>query len=95
MLSYRYEPKNNRVAAYKDGMEVGQITFIPNGDIWDATHTFVDPVHRGGPIASEMLKLLVETAREEHKKIIPICSYVKKALNAIEEYQDVLKQSAN
>jgi len=52
MLSYRYEPKNNRVAAYKDGMEVGQITFIPNGDIWDATHTFVEPVHRGGPIAS-------------------------------------------
>lgn len=95
MLSYRYEPENNRVAAYKDGTEIGQITFLPSGDVWDATHTFVEPTQRGGPIASEMLKLLVETAREEHKKIIPTCSYVKKVLNAVEEYQDVLQPSSD
>lgn len=93
MITYKYEPENNRVAAYlEDCTEVGKLTYIPDGDIWDADHTFVHTDHRGGPIAGEMLKLLVETARAEGKAIHPSCPYVAKVMDKVPEYQDVLKR---
>jgi predicted GNAT family acetyltransferase len=93
MITYKHEPEINRVAAYlKDGTEVGKLTYVPDGNIWDADHTFVHPDHRGGPIASEMLKLLVETARAEGKSIHPTCPYVAKVMDKVTEYQDVLKR---
>lgn len=93
MITYKYEPENDRVAAYlEDGTEVGKITYIPDCDIWEADHTFVDPDHRGGPIASEMLKLLVEKARELEIGINPTCNYVSKAMDRTPEYHDVLRR---
>lgn len=93
MIIYTHEPENNRVAAYlKDGTKVGKLTYVPEGDIWTADHTFVDPDHRGGPIAGEMLKLLVETARAEGKLIHPTCPYVAKVMDKVAEYHDVLRR---
>ena len=93
MIKYKFEPENNRVAAYlEDGKEVGKLTFIPNCDVWDADHTFVDADHRGGTIAGDMLKLLVDTARAEGKLIHPSCPYVAKVMDKVSEYQDILKR---
>ncbi|MGB4595465.1 MAG: GNAT family N-acetyltransferase [Anaerolineaceae bacterium] len=93
MITYNYEPENNRVAAYlEDGTEVGKLTYNVIGDVWDADHTFVDADHRGGPIASEMLKLLVEKARELGKAIHPTCPYVAKTVDRTPEYHDVLRR---
>lgn len=93
MITYKHEPENNRVAAYiEDGTEVGKLTYIPDGNVWDADHTFVHPDHRGGTIASEMVKFLVETARSEKKFIHPTCPYVAKVMEKVTAYQDVLKR---
>jgi len=93
MVNYKHEPENNRVAAYiDDGTEVGKITYIPVGDVWDANHTFVHTDYRGGPIARELLKLLVEKAREEGKGIHPTCEYVDKVMDKVVEYHDVLRR---
>lgn len=93
MITYKYEPEKNRVAAYlNDGTEIGEITYKDKGEVWDANHTFVEPAHRGTPIAGEMLKSLVEKARELHKGIHPTCPYVVKVMDRISDYHDVLRR---
>jgi predicted GNAT family acetyltransferase len=96
MITYKHEPENNRVAAYlKDGTEIGKITYKVDGDIWDADHTFVEADHRGGTIASDMLALLIEKAREMGKGIHPTCNYVAKVMDRVPEYHDVLRRELN
>ena len=93
MITYKYEPEKNRVAAYlNDGTEIGEITYKDKGEVWDANHTFVEPAHRGTPIAGEMLKSLVEKARELHKGIHPTCPYVVKVMDRIPDYHDILRR---
>jgi predicted GNAT family acetyltransferase len=70
---------------------VAEITFVPAGEsqiIID--HTYVSDSLRGQGIAFQLVKKVVEYAREENKKIIPVCSYAKKIMIQNEEYQDVL-----
>lgn len=52
--------------------------------------TKVDDSLRGKGIAGKLLSKVVELARQENKKIIPVCSYAVKVLNSSDEYMDVL-----
>ena len=53
-------------------------------------HTIVDPSLRGQGIASLLLKKVVDMAREENLKIVPVCSYAVAKLTRTDEYEDVL-----
>lgn len=53
-------------------------------------HTIVDPSLRGQGIAGKLIKKVVEMAREENLKIVPVCSYAVVKLTRTDEYQDVL-----
>ena len=44
---------------------------------------------RGQNIAKQLLNKLADLAREENKKIIPVCSYVVAQFNKSNEYDDV------
>lgn len=96
MVTYQYEPEAERVAAYLDNVtEVGQITYCDLGDnVWEADHTFVDPNHRGGTIARDMLDLLVSEARRQGKRIYPTCPYIVKTLERTEQYHDVYERES-
>lgn len=94
MVNYTFEPENDRVAAYSnDCLEVGKITFKAHEEVWEADHTYVNPDFRGGTIASDLLQLLVEKAREQGKRIYPTCSYVSKVFERTPEYHDVYQHS--
>lgn len=70
---------------------VAEITFVPSGDgeiVID--HTFVSESMRGQGIALELLESVVQYARSENLRIIPVCSYAKKVLTNSEKYSDVL-----
>lgn len=54
-----------------------------------ANSTFVDPSLRGKGVARELLERLVSFARENGYKIRPLCSYVVKAFNETDAYDDV------
>jgi len=91
MINYIYEADRNRVAAYlQDGTEIGETTYINRDGVWIANHSYVNPAHRGKKIAGYMLKLLIETAREQKHKIKPFCPYIIKAMQGKEEYADIL-----
>lgn len=52
--------------------------------------TKVDDSLRGKGIAGQLLSKVVELARQENKKIIPVCSYAVKVLTSSDNYKDVL-----
>ena len=54
-----------------------------------ANHTFVDPTLRGQNIAKLLLDRLADYAREENLTIHPTCSYVVKAFEKFDAYDDV------
>lgn len=53
-------------------------------------HTEVDEAYGGQGFAKAMLEKAVSYARENHLKIIPLCSFVKGVLEKDSTYNDVL-----
>ena len=73
------------------GNAIAEITFVPTGDDkYTIDHTYVSETLRGQGIAQMLLNKVVELARRENKKIIPLCSYAKKVMTGNKEYEDVL-----
>ncbi len=54
-----------------------------------ANSTFVDPSLRGQNIARKLLDRLADYAREQGWKIEPTCSYVVRAFERYDAYDDV------
>lgn len=75
-----------------DGIRIGTIRYEADGGDLRATSTWTDPRHRGQGVAGKLLDALVEKARADKVKIVPICSYVVAAFQkAPEKYRDVAK----
>lgn len=87
-----YEPELNRSAAYIDGNHVGECEFSVEGNTWSITHTGVVPAYGGRGIAKLLVLKVIEEARRQKVKIIPICSYAKRMMEGKEEYSDVLEK---
>lgn len=95
MIEIIYEENKNRVAAYDDGKEIGELTYSlsESEDIWEANHTYVNPDYRGQNIAGRLLEALVEAAREKDVKIKALCSYVVRMFELKnEEFEDVIQE---
>ncbi len=70
---------------------LAEIVFNYKGEnIVTIDRTFVSESMRGQNIASQLLQRLVEWAREENIKIIPVCEYAKKKMENNNDYKDVL-----
>ncbi|HZW68243.1 MAG TPA: GNAT family N-acetyltransferase [Pseudogracilibacillus sp.] len=79
---YIGEDENNPIAqiTYKDQDEQ---TIV-------ADHTFVSDELRGQGIAGKLFDQLIQYARQENKKIVPVCSYVKIKMERSDEYADLI-----
>lgn len=82
---YIGENENNPIAriTWKDG----------GSNIIVIDHTIVDPSLRGQGIAGQLIKKVVEMARKENLKIVPVCSYAVVKLTRTDEYKDILHRS--
>ena len=87
-----FESQLNRSAAYIDGKHAGECEFTVDGNVWSIVHTGVDPAYGGRGIAKMLVLKVIEEARNQQVKIIPVCSYAKRMMEGKEEYADVLKQ---
>ena len=67
------------------------ITYVKCGeDKIIIDHTFVSDELRGQKIAQQLMKKMVDFARQENKKIVPQCSFAQKEFTKNKEYEDVL-----
>ena len=72
---------------------LAEITFVPDGESKIiVNHTYVSESLRGQGIALKLVEKVIEYARQENIKIIPLCSYVEKVMTRNEEYKDVLSE---
>lgn len=54
-------------------------------------HTNVDPEFGGRGVGKELLMKLVDYARTNHIKVIPLCPFAKKMFEKDESIRDVVK----
>lgn len=94
MIVKHMEDQNQFVALDENQKPMGELAYRPGDDnCLYATHTEVFPPNEGKGVAGEMLKSLCGYAREEGKKIVPVCSYVVHAFNKNpEKYEDLAKK---
>lgn len=81
-----------RFAAMDNGIEAGHITYSKAGDttlILD--HTEVNDAYRGQGIGKIIVMHIVEVARKEGLRILPLCPFAKSVFDRTEEIRDVLK----
>ena len=79
MVRIVYEMDRDRVAAYDGEILAGECTYSKSGQVWEADHTKVDENYGGQGIASRLVAELVEQARKNGAKIVPVCSLWRKS----------------
>lgn len=83
--------KNKFYIGEKVENALAEITFVPTGaDKIIIDHTYVSDSLRGQKIGLQLVNKVVEYARMENKKIIPLCPYAKRVMTESDEYKDVL-----
>jgi len=74
-----------------NGEVLAEITFYLTGlDKITIDHTYVCNPMRGQGVGEALVSKVVEYAREENKKILPVCPYAKKVMLKNEDCHDVL-----
>lgn len=83
--------KNGEFEIYFEGEKAGIMTYQwENEDQFIIEHTEVDKAFAGKGLAKELVLAGVKYARENGKKIVPLCSYAKSTFDKHPELQDVL-----
>ncbi|MBJ8325277.1 MULTISPECIES: GNAT family N-acetyltransferase [Streptococcus] len=89
MITIRYEEENDRSAAYDGEKEIGECTYFLTNRKWVINHTFVDENYGGQGIAKKLVAEIVDQARQQGIKIIPLCPFAKREFELRAEYADV------
>ena len=88
------ENTDSKGAAFieSDNMRLAEMTYsIASPNLIIIDHTEVDESLKGQGIGRKLLLKIVERARKENIKIIPLCPFAKSVFDKEESLQDVLK----
>lgn len=86
-----HEPANKRLLIQDNGTTAAVMTYvISSPELYIIDHTLVENAYRGQGLGDKLLKAMVEYARENGIKIIPLCPFAKGRFDRISEYADVL-----
>lgn len=89
---FQFEKTASSFVALQDEKIAGEITWSNAGEnLLIIDHTFVDPIYRGYGLAGRLVLSVVEMARLEQKKVLPLCPFAKKEFERHKDYKDVLK----
>lgn len=76
-----------------DGKTVAEITYTtPNNEMFIIDHTFVDESLRGQNVGEQLVASVVALARQQERKIIPLCPFAKREFEKKTSYADVWKK---
>ena len=90
-IKFEFNDKKGQFTLFIDGQEQGLMTFVFAGaDKIIIDHTEVFPGNEGKGLGKKLVAKGVETAREKHWKVIPLCPFAKKVIDRTPEFQDVL-----
>lgn len=79
-------------AAMDNGTEAGHITYSKAGDtMLILDHTEVNDAYRGQGIGKIIVMHIVDVARRDGLKIMPLCPFAKSVFDRTEAIRDVLR----
>ncbi|WP_153977412.1 GNAT family N-acetyltransferase [Paenibacillus xylanilyticus] len=91
MHHVEHEPANKRFIIQDKGDIAAVMTYvISSPELYIIDHTLVENAYRGQGLGDKLLKAMVEYARENGIKILPLCPFAKGRFDHIPEYADVL-----
>ncbi|MBL1409199.1 GNAT family N-acetyltransferase [Sphingobacterium faecale] len=77
--------------AYEENKKIGEMSYsIAGTDKIIVDHTEVDPEQKGKSIGKILLQKVVEHARDNNLKIIPLCPFAKAMFEKNIDIRDVL-----
>ncbi|GAB3339120.1 GNAT family N-acetyltransferase [Marivirga atlantica] len=84
-------PIRGSFRAEKDGKRAGEMFYSKAGqDKIIIDHTEVEEAFRGEGVGKQILYKIVEWARAENIKIVPLCPFAKSVFDKEDEIRDVL-----
>ncbi len=87
-----WEQKELRSLALDEDTIIGECEVEQNDNIWAIVHTGVREEYGGRGIAKQLVLQVINEARKQNKKILPLCSYAKHMMEGKEEYQDIIEK---
>jgi uncharacterized protein len=72
-----------------EGKQVGLADFADRGDQRVFYHTEIDPAYGGRGLATILVEEALTAARDEGKRIVPVCSMIGTVLKKHPEYDDI------
>ena len=72
-----------------DGKTVGLADFADRGDQRVFFHTEVDPAYGGRGLATILVQEALNAARDEGRRVVPVCSMVVTVLRKHPEFDDI------
>nr|WP_309244112.1 GNAT family N-acetyltransferase [Paenibacillus sp. GbtcB18] len=85
--------RGNGYAVMENGEAVAEITYQPLGsESLVIDHTFVSEALRGQKVGEELVRAVVDQAREEKKTVVPACSYAHALFKRHKEYHDIWRR---
>jgi len=69
-------PSHGRFRLLIDDREVAVLDYRRLPGKWNIVHTYTDPASRGYGVASDLVRSVLDAARDEGVKVVPTCPYV-------------------
>ncbi|WP_460477101.1 GNAT family N-acetyltransferase [Brachybacterium huguangmaarense] len=86
--------ERHRFEAMIDGELAGFTQYDDRGDAVEFPHTVVADRHEGQGVGSTVVRHALDAMREQGKKVIPTCSFVKGWIDKHPDYQDLVAEQA-
>ncbi|MGB3466538.1 MAG: GNAT family N-acetyltransferase [Cyclobacteriaceae bacterium] len=85
-----------RLVAKKNGEEIGEMTYSKanNGELLIVDHTGVEDAHKEEGVGKALFFRMVDLAREDKRKIMPLCPFVKAMFKKNKDLWDVLRHES-
>ena len=90
-IQHRTHGSHGEFFVEREGRRVAELTYSLSGERAVVAHTWVDPTLRGAGMAPALVDAAAQWARDEHVKIVPVCSYVRAVFDRNPAYADVRK----
>lgn len=81
---------HGRFALMIDGREVAVVDYRRLPGTWNIVHTYTEPASRGYGVASDLIREVLNAAREEGVTVIPTCPYVAWWIGEHRDYEDLV-----
>ncbi len=90
-IKHTINKESGKFEIFVNSEKAGELTYFWNDENqFSIDHTQVDEAFSGRGLAKQLVVAAVQYAREENKKIVPLCPYAISTIERNKELQDVL-----